>query len=144
MSDQQEQSPPSALTVQAVPQKQFPVQHSDWLKIRRRVANLKEPVPYLASVGWTCVGITTAASLALLPWFSVDSALPAKVRAHYTYMTPLLIMIAIAGAVIAIFTFVVGHKIRQMRVTMIENVLVDMDAIYEPYRHAQSGPAASI
>lgn len=116
----------------------FPVQHSDWLKLRQKVANLKEPIPYLASVGWTCVGITAAALLGLLAWLPIDSALPVKAHMHYTFITPLLIITAIAGTLIVAFTFVVVHQIKQIHITTVENVLVDMDAVYEPYSHTKS------
>jgi hypothetical protein len=116
----------------------FPVQHCDWFKLREKVANLKEPVPYLASVGWTCVGITAGALLGLLAWLHVNSALPVKARMHYTFVTPLLIITAVAGAVIVAFTFVVLHQIKQIRVTKVKNVLDDMDAIYKPYSRTKS------
>jgi len=116
----------------------FPVQDRDWLKLRQKVANLKEPVPYIASVGWTCIGITAGSLLGLLAWIPVNSALPIKARMHYTFMTPLLVITAVAGTVIVTFTFVVGHQIKQIHVTTVENVLADMDAIYEPYSHTES------
>lgn len=116
----------------------FPVQHSDWRKLRQKVAALKEPIPYLASVGWTCVGITAAALLGLLAWLPINSALPVKAHMHYTFITPLLIITAIAGTLIIAFTFAVGHQMKQIHVTTVENVLADMDAIYEPYSHTKS------
>jgi hypothetical protein len=119
-----------------VREKQFPIRHDDWLQLRKKVARLKEPVPYLASVGWTCVGIMVAALLALLVWPSIDSELPAKAHIHYTFITPLLAIGAVASAVIAIFAFVVGHQTKQIRIIMVDNVLIDMDNIYEPYSHA--------
>lgn len=113
----------------------FPVKHWDWLKLRQKVDNLREPVPYLASVGWTCVGITAGALLGLFAWLHVNSALPVKAQMHYTFITPLLIITAIAGALIVAFTFTVWHQIKQIRVTTVKNVLDEMDTIYEPYSH---------
>ena len=116
-------------------ERMFPVRHCDWLKLRQNVANLKQPVPYLASVGWTCAGLTTGALLGLLAWLPVNSALPVKARMHYTFMTPLLIITAVAGTVIVTYTFVVWHQIKKVRVTSVRNVLDEMDAIYEPHSH---------
>jgi hypothetical protein len=116
----------------------FPVQHRDWLKLRQKVDNLREPVPYLASVGWTCLGITAGALLALVAWLPVNSALPAKAQMRYAFITPLLIITAVAGALIVAFTFTVWHQIKQIRVTTVKNVLDEMDAIYEPYSHTGS------
>jgi hypothetical protein len=121
---------------------QFPVLRSDWLQLREKVASLKEPVPYLAAVSWTCVGFTAATLLALLAWLPVDSKLPTKAHMHYTFVAPLLIIAAIAGTVIAIFTFVVVHQAKKMRVASVDSVLTDMAAIYEPYSHTGSGPSA--
>jgi mannitol-specific phosphotransferase system IIBC component len=61
---------------------------------------------------------------------------------HYTFVAPLLIIAAIAGTVIAIFTFVVVHQAKKMRVASVDSVLTDMAAIYEPYSHTGSGPSA--
>ena len=116
----------------------FQVRHSDWLRLRQKVANLKDPVPYLASVGWTCIGITVSAILGLLAWLPINSVLPVKAHTHYTFITPLLIITAIASVLITAFTFTVWHQVKQIRVTTVENVLTDMDTIYEPYSHAKS------
>jgi len=113
----------------------FPIQHHDWFKLRQNVADLKEPVPYLASVGWACAGLTAGALLGLLAWLPVNSALPVKARVHYSFITPLLIITAVAGIVIVTFTFAVWHQLKQMRLTSVRNVLDEMDAIYEPYSH---------
>lgn len=116
----------------------FRVQHCDWLKLRQKVADLKEPVPYLASVGWTCAGLTAGALLGLVAWLPVNSALSVKARMHYTFITPLLIITAVAGTVIVAFTFAVLHQIKQIRVATVRNVLAEMDSIYEPYSHTKS------
>ncbi len=133
------------IPVQSAPtlsENQFPVLHSDWLQLREKVASLKEPVPYLAAVSWTCVGVTAATLLALLAWLPVDSKLPTKAHMHYTFVAPLLIIATIAGTVIAVFTFVVVHQAKQMRVASVDSVLTDMTGIYEPYSHTGSGPSA--
>lgn len=127
--------------VPAVLENQFPVRRNDWDQLRKKIASLKEPAPYLPSVSWTCIGITAGTLLALLAWLPIDSELPVSAHAHYTFITPLLIITAIAGTVIAAFTFTVGHQAKQIHATTIENVLADMDAIYVPYSHTESGSA---
>jgi hypothetical protein len=116
----------------------FPVYVGDWMKLREMVTNLKEPVPYLASVGWTCVGLTVAALLSLLGWLPINSALPVKAHTRYTFVTPLLIITAVAGTVIVGFTFTVWHQVKRIRVTTVKNVQDHMDAIYRPYSHTKS------
>lgn len=108
------------------------------MKLREEVTNLKEPVPYLASVGWTCVGLAIAALLSLLAWLPVNSALPAKAHMRYTFVTPLLIITAAASIVIVAFTFAVWHQVKHIRMTTINNVLDHMDTIYRPYSHKNS------
>ena len=121
---------------------QFPVLRNDWLQLRRKIANLKQPVPYLASVSWTCVGITAATLLALIAWLPVDSALPNKAHIQYMFVMPMLIIAVIAGVVVAIFTFAVVHQTKQMRGAAVDEVLTDMATIYEPYSHTGSGHSA--
>ena len=48
---------------------------------------------------------------------------------HYTFVTPLLIIIPIAGIVISAYTFIVGYQMRQIYAIMIKDVLDDMDAV---------------
>lgn len=115
----------------------FPVQHRDWLEIRQKVVSLAEPMPYLASVGWTCVGITISALLVLFAWQFVNTALPSKAQMHYTFITPLLIITAIAGALIVAFTFTVWRQVR-IRITTVQTVVDEIDAIYRP--HKSQGP----
>jgi len=126
-------------TVSSVHEKRFAIKDSDWRQLREEIANLREPAPYLASVSWTCVGITIGALLTLLIWLPADSKLPSKPHMDYIYVTPLIIMVAIAGAVIAVFTLIVGHQTKQIRMTTVENVLADMDAIYRRYNHTEPG-----
>jgi hypothetical protein len=140
MSDTPSSSPPSPRPADGPGRlrrrdRTFPVQHRDWLKLRQNVVNLTEPVPYLASVGWTCIGVTASALVALVAWLSINSALPSKAQMRYTFITPLLIITAAAGALIVAYTFTVWYQIKQIRITTVKNVLDEMDAVYEPYSH---------
>jgi hypothetical protein len=123
----------------AAQEDRFPVRDTDWLELRGKIANLKKPAPYLAGVGWTCVGISVVTLSALLVWLPADSDLPVKAHTQYVFVTPLLIIAAVAGVVISVFSFVVGHQTRQLRLTTVEDVLTDMDALYEPYSHTMPG-----
>jgi hypothetical protein len=132
-----------AQSTSAIPGNHFPITRSDWFQLRSKISGLKMSVPYLASVSWTSVGVTASTLLALLGWLPVDSALPTKARMQYTFVTPLLIIAAIAGTVIAVFTFVVVHQAKQIHVATVDSVLADMAVIYEPYSHSggSSSPA---
>jgi len=133
MPDNQPAPTPSTLPSEAKGQSQqdriFSIGYFDWLRIRGKVDKLKQLTPYLAGVGWTCIGITLAALLALPVWLSADSELSSGARMHYTFVTPLLIIIPIAGIVISAYTFIVGYQMRQIYAIMIKDVLDDMDAV---------------
>jgi hypothetical protein len=122
--------------VQAAHDNQLTINYNDWLQLREKVASLRGPAPYLASVGWTCIGVILGAIFVLPVWLPVDSDLPAKDHLSYAFITPLLIMIIIAGAVIAAYTFAVRHQANQVHAAAVDNVLADMDTLYKLSVHA--------
>ena len=125
--------PAPQLTVLATPERQFPIRHRDWLQLRRKVSCLSDPFPNLANVGWACVGIAASVVTAYFPWIAAYSQLTLKAQQHYAYISPLLAVLATANTVVALFSFFVNHKMARIKATSVENVLVDMDEIYEPY-----------
>jgi len=117
--------------VPATSERRLTITQSDWSQLHAKVASLREPIPYLAAVSWTCIGITVSAILALPVWLSADSELSGKSHKNFVFVTPLLIMIAISGSVIAVFAFAVGYQAKRIRTATAENVLAEMDAIYK-------------
>jgi hypothetical protein len=124
--------PAPQLIVSAKREQQFPVRATDWQQLRASVASLASPRPSLVSLGWACIGITGAAAFAYFPWIAAYSQLPAKAQQHYAYIAPLLAMISIAFAVIAIFSFFIDVKIARMRHESAEQTIAYMDTIYKP------------
>lgn len=116
----------------------FPVKRSDWLTLRNSIDSIKEPPSYTTNATWAALGIATSAILALALWLSIHSALPVKAQVHYSYVTPLLIITAIASVVLAVFAAFVGHQVRRLHTTSIKQVVDSMDAIYGPHSHTDS------
>jgi hypothetical protein len=132
--------PGPQLTVSAVRETQFPVRHADWLRLRRMIARLADPLPNIANIAWACVGISSGAFFAYFPWAAADSQLPIKAQQHYSYISPMLIVIAVAGVLIAMFILFTRKKMAKLGSMAVEDVLADMDSIYQPYDTA--GPGA--
>jgi hypothetical protein len=126
--------PAPQLTVPAVRETQFPIRHTDWLRLRRMIARLSDPLPNLANVGWACVGIASSAITAYFPWAAADSQLPIKAQQHYSFISPLLAAVAASSILIALFVFFTKKRLAKVRSASLEDILADMDHIYEPQR----------
>lgn len=127
------QLPAGELTVSSEPEQHFAIRHTDWRQLQKKLARIKNPAPSLAAVAWTCVGIAAASVVAYLPWTAAYAELPAKAQLHYSYISPLLVILAIATAALAIILFIVNYNVKRVNVVSIDNVLEDMDDIYAPY-----------
>jgi hypothetical protein len=126
--------PAPQLMVPAARETQFPIRHTDWLRLRRMIERLSDPSPNLANVGWACVGIASSAITAYFPWAAADSQLPIKAQQHYSYVSPLLASVAVSSILIALFIFFTKKRLAKVRSTSLEDILVDMDSICEPQR----------
>src|ERR1700759_1341877 len=129
------QSPSAEPLPQLASNDSFPIQMRDWRQLHQKVIALREPPTYLAAVTWIWVGITLSAALALILWLPVHSNLPSKAQIHYSYVTPLLIISAIAGLVIIVFSWAAGGEVQKLRKTNFEEITQSMNSIYEPYSH---------
>ena len=126
--------PGARLTVPAEPEQQFPVRHTDWNQLRRKIDGIRNPLPNLGSVAWACVGIAAAALCAYFPWAAVYAGLPTEAHFQYSYVSPLLAILAIASVIVSVICFVINHAMKKMESISISNVLSDMDSIYSPFR----------
>jgi hypothetical protein len=135
--------PPAELTVPV--EKHFPIRCMDWNRLRRKIADLSDPLTSLASVGWTLVGIAAAAAIAYFPWVAVDSGLPVKVQQHYAYISPLLRSTVAASILIALYVFFEDKKTAKTRKASVNEILADMDDIHKPDEPSiDKGPKGSI
>jgi len=125
--------PAPRLDVPAAPERQFAIRHTDWLQLRRKVAAVSSPIANLASIGWACVGIAASAAIAYLTWIAAYSQLTPKVQEHYAFISPTLVVTAIASAIIALFSFYVSKREKQKNSELVESILEDMDSIHAPY-----------
>lgn len=131
--------PAPKLTVPTVREIQFPVRHADWLRLRRMIARLSDPLPDISNVGWACVGISSSAVLAYFPWAAADSQLPIKAQQHYSYISPLLLTVAVASALIALFILFTRKKLTKLKSVAVEDILADMDSIYKSPKLGEPG-----
>ena len=125
--------PAPRLIVPSVPEKQVPIRDTDWLQLRRKIAGLSNPITNLANLGWACVGIAASAVFAYFPWAAADSQLSVKAQEHYAYIASLLLVIAVASSILAIFSFFVNSKMTKMRTASVQDILADMDVIFKPH-----------
>jgi hypothetical protein len=124
------------------PEDWFSMRHADWKRIRGRVEKLADPLPYMGQIGWACVGISTSAFLALIPWVPAYDQLSTAAHDHFSWVTPFL---AIAGAfalVFAAFSLLVNMRMRQREKVILSSILSDMDSCYE--LHVQEKGAARL
>lgn len=127
--------PAPQLKVPATRETQFPVRDADWARLRRMIARLSNPLPDLASAGWACVGIAASAIIAYFPWMAAYSQLSFKARQHYSYVSPLLVAIAVSCTLMAIFAFFASKRVAKIKAASVEDILADMDSIHEPQEH---------
>ena len=135
--------PSAQLTISAEADKLFPVRHNEWQRLCRRVAQSANHAPYFASLGWACVGISASSILAYFPWVAAASQLPESARSQYAYISPLLIVAAIASFVVALVCWLANHNAKQMRQVSVKEILEEMEAIYEPYKPVGAGDIGS-
>jgi hypothetical protein len=109
----------------------FALRHADWQRIRGRVAELTNPLPYIGQVGWASVGIGGGAFLALLPWTAAYSQLLGHAQNHYAWITPALTIIGVAAFVVAGMCLFANRKIRERDRATVASVLSDMDNVYQ-------------
>ncbi len=116
------------------PEDWFALRHSDWKRIRRRVENLTDPLPYIGQVGWASVGIGSGALLALLPWTAAYSQLPTPSHNHYAWITPTLMILGVAAFVVAALCLFANRQMRNRDKTTVSSVLSDMDDVYQQHK----------
>jgi hypothetical protein len=137
--------PSAQLTIPSEADKLFPIRHSDWQRLRKRLAQSIITAPYFASLGWACIGVSASAILAYFPWAAAASQLSASARDHYAYISPLLVMAAIFSFAVAMVCWVANRNTKKMQTVSTQDVLEEMDAIYEPHRltHTERGAAST-
>jgi hypothetical protein len=111
----------------------MPIRCSDWDRIKRQVGRLKERESYLPGVAWTAIGIGASAGLALIPWNAAFAQFPASLQEHYSYVSPMMVITAIACGIIAAFCFFVGFRLNKSTSANVDDVIADMAEISKRY-----------
>src|SRR5260370_21763817 len=138
--------PAGMLTIPAEADKLFPMRHNDWLRLCKRIAQAKRHASYFGSLAWASIGISASAIIAYFPWVAAASQLPTTAQTKYAYVSPLLIVTAIAAAIVALVCFLANHNTKQEQIVSIGSILEEITEIYEPHKLAQTvgSPAANV
>jgi hypothetical protein len=107
----------------------FPMLVRDWDRIHRRVADLANPISWARDLAWSCVTLCGACLLALIPWLPAYEALGPDSRLTFAWVTPALVIGAIACAVIAAISFVLHSRVDKVIRRDVAHVLEEMDEI---------------
>jgi hypothetical protein len=138
------QPPPRTLTVPAGDEEVLMVPRRDWDRLYRCVGAITQSPKYMFNFAWTMIGVGTASILAWLPWQAADSQLSHASQLHYAWVSPVLVVGAIAAAILATFGFAVATTNSRQSSTEVSDVLEDMKMIHPPRTPAppSSPPAA--
>jgi hypothetical protein len=126
------QLPPVQLTVPAQPEQAFPMHYRDWDRLYRCVAAITTSPKYMSNLAWTLLGIGAASILAWIPWQAVFTQLPNSTQLSHSWVSPLLVVVAISCGVMATFAFAVAKTNAAKQETDTRDVLDDMEEIHRP------------
>lgn len=110
----------------------FLVREKDWARIRRRIDSAQKHRREFSAVGWTCVGISVSTVLSGISWAPAYRVLPPDQMPEFAWVWPTIILLGIAGLVVAAAMFWAAHITKSAAGTSIEEVLEDMDEIHPP------------
>jgi hypothetical protein len=122
----------------------FPTLERDWARLRRRVADLANPIPWARDLGWSCVSLAAAFLLALVPWIPAYGQLPPSGQLGFAWVSPCLVVGAVAAIIVAVLSFVMHANMEKVVKRDVKHVLEDIDEIHPQLSAAVSGgvPAA--
>jgi hypothetical protein len=130
----QVQLPGGVLALPDQAEESFPIQRREWARLRTRMENLKDPAPWLQSIALVCVGIAPSFFIAWIGWLPVYSSLSASAQLKFDWVAPLLLIVGIAGLVVAGGLFIAHASLRSKIKRDAETLCEDMDDIYAPHR----------
>ena len=117
--------------------------HKDWLRIRRRIEHMTNPIAWAGNLAWTCVGIAIGAVFAFVPWLAAHSEMSDANKAAFAWVTPAMIAVFAASAILAAMGFLFDRAWRSHAKHDAALVIDDMDAVYEPHGRVTQPSAAS-
>jgi len=110
----------------------FPVLVRDWSRIRRRVADLANPISWARDLAWSCVSLGAGCLLALIPWLPAYKALGTGSQLEFAWVSPGLVIAGVACAVVATICFVLHSRVDRVIRRDVSHVLEEMDEIQPP------------
>jgi hypothetical protein len=126
--------PSPELKIPASPEVHFPMRYSEWERHRGRVKEMQNGMPYLQPVAWAMVGISSSAWLGLAPWMGAFGGLSQNARMEYAFVTPMMFIVGILGALVAAGFLYVDHGLSRRQSRSVQSVLDEMDSMYAPHR----------
>lgn len=126
------QLPGPSLTVPAQ-EEALPVRRTDWERIRSRVNSIGQPTRYASNLAWTMVGVAVAALLAWLPWQATYGQLPSRTRLNYDWISPTLVVGAIAAVIVAVLAFASARTTKRLEGENAVSIVADMDSLHQPH-----------
>lgn len=118
------------------------MRHADWVRIRTRVGQLDRKTEFFVSAAWATVGIGVSVLLSLVSWLVTDAQLSSTDRPHFVWMFPALIAVLIASAVLSVAFFMMNSKLNAHAAVTVNQIVEDMDVVYEPVAEAVSAQSA--
>lgn len=104
----------------------------DWLRIRRLVKDLANPIPWARDAVGICISLAAAFALGFLGWLPVYGTLSAAGQLRYSWIAPLLGVGAIAMAGFALLAFVMHRSVETKLRTTVDHVVREMDELHAP------------
>jgi hypothetical protein len=102
-------------------------------RIQRRINAIREPIQWIRNLGWACIALAPAAILAWLPWAATYGSLPVAVRLDWAWVTPAMLLTALAALVIAVVCFFM-NRAHQTEIVRDKRAALDvLDSIAERY-----------
>lgn len=129
--------PPARLAFPQRPEEAFPMRHEDWQRIRARTAKIRIPSQTFGNIAWAMLGLGSGSAVALLTWLPARSELSA---AEWAWVTPALIVIAIAAFAIMTVCLLAQRQLSDDATEDVENVLADMDQVYDRHQALRAVP----
>jgi hypothetical protein len=110
----------------------FHVIERDWLRLRGRVSDLGNPLPWARDVLSGSVALLVAFGIAYITWLPIYAALGATNQLRFAWIGPLLLWGAISMVVIAVLSYLMHSAVEDRLRANVGSVLREMDDIHAP------------
>jgi hypothetical protein len=106
------------------------VMERDWMRLRRGVVTLSNPLHWARELGWCAVTLAAACALGFIGWLPPFQQLPQAGQLKYSAVAPALGVSTIACVVIAILAFGMHASVEGRLRGDVDDVVEEMDEIH--------------